>query len=397
MTLGCQPKWVHMSKQTTVGVVVVASMLGLSALLSTKGQRAEVAVPVRASDAPPATQPAPVTPPSELATDRPVTPLAEHITEPIMAAAEIRAVDATPSPAITASPVKSAVIPPIIPPAAPAHDAASAESEGDASTGAFAYVAKEGDTLSELAVALRGKDSKANRDSVVNANATLQDNPDHIAIGKIYIASPAAANTPAAASPIAVPPIAPAAKAEAAPRAAASPASAPPVKAAVVEATPAPKPDSELKYTAKPGDTVSNLAGALLGGETKTNRDAIVNANASLRADADHVVAGKTYRIPAPDGLSAATQPVASAAARPTTRPDADDILQTTAPRSLQYIAKAGDTVTSIAIALLGSDTPANRDAILNTNASLKANPDRVVIGQTYWIPAPVADVRQTR
>ena len=32
-----------------------------------------------------------------------------------------------------------------------------------------------------------------------------------------------------------------------------------------------------MRYTAKPGDTVTNLAGALLGGETKTNRDAIVN------------------------------------------------------------------------------------------------------------------------
>jgi hypothetical protein len=156
-----------------------------------------------------------------------------------------------------------------------------------------------------------------------------------------------------------------------------------------------------LRYTAKPGDTVTNLAGALLGGETKTNRDAIVNANSSLQADADHVVAGRTYRIPAPDGLSAATQATAaspaSLLARPTTQPDSDDIIQAGSPRSLRYTAKAGDTVTSLAVALLGSDSKANRDAIINTNPSLKTNPDRVVVGQTYWIPAPVAEVQQSQ
>ena len=47
--------------------------------------------------------------------------------------------------------------------------------------------------------------------------------------------------------------------------------------------------------------------------------------------------------------------------------------------------------MTNLAIALLGSDTKANRDAILNTNPALKADPDRIVAGQTYWIPAPVA------
>jgi LysM repeat protein len=225
------------------------------------------------------------------------------------------------------------------------------------------YIAKPGDTLSELAIGLLGQDSKANRDVVVSANPSLQANPDLVVAGQTYDRTVSIVE--AAVTPIATPP-------------------------AAVE------PEPELKYTAKPGDTVSNLAGALLGGETKTNRDAIVNANSSLQVDADRVVAGKTYTIPAPQGLSAVAKIAPAVEALPTTRPDSDQIIEAAAARTLRYTAKPGDTVTSLAIALLGSDTKANRDAITNTNASLKANPDSVVAGQTYWIPAPVAEVRES-
>jgi nucleoid-associated protein YgaU len=60
-------------------------------------------------------------------------------------------------------------------------------------------------------------------------------------------------------------------------------------------------------------------------------------------------------------------------------------------PRTLRYTARAGDTVTTLAIALLGSDTLEKRTAIINNNPSLKSDPDLVVVGQAYWIPAPKA------
>lgn len=58
----------------------------------------------------------------------------------------------------------------------------------------------------------------------------------------------------------------------------------------------------------------------------------------------------------------------------------------------LRYTAKPGDTVSKLAVALLGSDTPANLELILRSNFNLKQDPDHLVAGQTYWINAPTAD-----
>ena len=57
--------------------------------------------------------------------------------------------------------------------------------------------------------------------------------------------------------------------------------------------------------------------------------------------------------------------------------------------------AVVGDNLSKLAKVLLGSDTPATRDAIVKNNASLKSDPDRVVAGQTYQILAPIAAVGQ--
>jgi nucleoid-associated protein YgaU len=155
------------------------------------------------------------------------------------------------------------------------------------------------------------------------------------------------------------------------------------------------KPVRVLKYIAVPGDTVGKMAAAFLGGEDQATQDLILNANPSLKANPDHVEAGQSYRIPVPEGLSAVTS-AAAAAPRPTTQPDADQIVVAGSPKTLSYTAHAGDTVSKMAIQLLGSDSQAARDAIINSNPTLKKDPDRVIAGQTYFIPAPTAsaDVR---
>jgi hypothetical protein len=135
------------------------------------------------------------------------------------------------------------------------------------------------------------------------------------------------------------------------------------------------------------------MAGAFLGNDDTAHQDAIVNANKSLQADPDRVVAGKSYRIPAPDGLSAAAVAPDETSSRATTQPDADQVVVAGSPRTLRYTAKAGDTVTTLATQLLGSDTEQARNAIINNNPSLKKNPDRVIAGQAYWIPAPTASI----
>jgi nucleoid-associated protein YgaU len=51
------------------------------------------------------------------------------------------------------------------------------------------------------------------------------------------------------------------------------------------------------------------------------------------------------------------------------------------------YVAQSGDTVSRMAARLLGEDTEANRQAIIDANPSLQDDPDRVMAGAKYQIP----------
>jgi nucleoid-associated protein YgaU len=53
-----------------------------------------------------------------------------------------------------------------------------------------------------------------------------------------------------------------------------------------------------------------------------------------------------------------------------------------------QYTVEPGDSLSKIALRQMGANTKANREAIVKANPSLQADPDKVVIGQTYNIPA---------
>jgi len=52
-----------------------------------------------------------------------------------------------------------------------------------------------------------------------------------------------------------------------------------------------------------------------------------------------------------------------------------------------QYKAENGDNLSKLAIKFFGSNSKAARDAILAANPSLAANPNQILIGQTYNIP----------
>jgi len=246
-----------------------------------------------------------------------------------------------------------------------------------ATDGTIRYTARAGDTVSELAVAMLGSDSKAHRDAIIAANPSLLSNPDRVLVDQTYSIQPSVDQPGETA-----------------------------VDATAQTATSTPSADQaadqkgdstrNMKYTAQPGDSVAVLAASLLGGDTKTNRDAVINGNASLMRDPDHLVAGKTYNIATTTGLAAA--PVAgSPDIAPTTQPqgeDADDAARMSVGRVLRYVAQPGDTVSKLATVLLGSDTEANRAVIINNNRSLKRDPNHLVAGKTYWIaaPDPVAD-----
>jgi hypothetical protein len=310
--------------------------------------------------------------------DRPTAPEA-----PAMAAEQALAPAAAPA----AGQAAAAAIPATVPVAAPQGQSPPTvlvDASGDVT-----YVARAGDTVSQLAIALLGSDSKANRDAVIAASPSLQSNPDRVLAGQTYSADssldavedhdqgrqadvapavPAAGSIPKEDAPA----VQPAADGETA------------GKAAGVADGPS------LKYTAQPGDTVRGLAADLLGGDTKANRQGIVAGNFSLRQNPDHLVAGQVYTIVARNGLAA--DPDAPQAKVPATQPEADEAAKMSVGRMLGYKALPGDTVSKLAVILLGSDTRANRDLIVRSNFILKQDPDHLVAGVTYWIPAPIQD-----
>jgi nucleoid-associated protein YgaU len=65
-----------------------------------------------------------------------------------------------------------------------------------------------------------------------------------------------------------------------------------------IDQNPAMGDGSMVRYTAQPGDSLSKMAAELLGADTKSNRDAILNKNPSLRDNPDRIVAGQVYLIP---------------------------------------------------------------------------------------------------
>ncbi len=293
---------------------------------------------------------------------------ARHGTVPVQAAADPTPVAAT----VTQTPATPAAVAVVAPatPATPSAPVVEADRVGD--DGSTNHVARPGDTVGGLAQDILGKDNQTNRDAIVDANSSLKADPDRLLAGKSYtIPSPDRVPAPV-------------------------PAHVPPAAPAVAEAAPARKP-TVLKYTAIDGDTVAKLAAAFLGSDDQAHQDMIVAANPSLQANPDRLIAGSTYRIPAPQGLTAESEPAPAARVAPAAtvttaaQPDSDQIVVDGAPRSLRYTAKPGDTVTTLAIRLLGSDTQEARDKIINNNPSLKQNPDHLVAGQTYSIPAPTA------
>jgi LysM repeat protein len=57
------------------------------------------------------------------------------------------------------------------------------------------------------------------------------------------------------------------------------------------------------------------------------------------------------------------------------------------------YKAQPGDTLSRIALKLLGSGNKANRAAIVALNVSLKSDPNKIIVGHTYAIPAAATPV----
>lgn len=146
-------------------------------------------------------------------------------------------------------------------------------------------------------------------------------------------------------------------------------------------AAPAPSaaPAGPKQYRAQDGDTVSRMAARFLGGNTPANRQAIINANPSLRDDPDMVVVGKVYVIPASaDAGDSAPAVIPNSSNTPTAE--------------YFYTVKEGDSLWQIANDQLGD--PSAVAAIKSLNESILKGDDHDVVipGMKLRLPArPVA------
>jgi LysM repeat protein len=131
---------------------------------------------------------------------------------------------------------------------------------------------------------------------------------------------------------------------------------------------PAPPVASNVRQVkAEEGDTVSKLAAKYMGGNTKANRQAIINANPSVGPDGSKVFAGRSYQIPvASTSNSATSATVVAPAQAPAPAPAAPVepkpvVAQTPAPATppgvTWYTVRENDNLWKIASEQLGSGT----------------------------------------
>jgi LysM repeat protein len=127
-------------------------------------------------------------------------------------------------------------------------------------------------------------------------------------------------------------------------------------------------------YVAQAGDSVNRIAARNMpGGNTKTNRDALIKANPTMQADGNPVVIGKTYIIPSAGAIAqisdSAKRPAVPTFVKPAPTP----------ANVTWYTVKENDNLWRIAASELGDGNrwqqikDMNKD-LLNGGETVKAN-----------------------
>lgn len=149
------------------------------------------------------------------------------------------------------------------------------------------------------------------------------------------------------------------------------------------------------EYKAQPGDTLSRIASQLPGGNTKSNRDAVVAMNPTLQKDPNRVITGRTYLLPTVSSAAyIAPKPVAVAEAtapkadKPKdVKPAVDSKTDTKADAANRiYVVKPGDTLSKIASAELGSKNEVA--TIRKLNPDLLKSGDKILVDMKLKLPA---------
>jgi nucleoid-associated protein YgaU len=147
-------------------------------------------------------------------------------------------------------------------------------------------------------------------------------------------------------------------------------------------------PPGARQYKAETGDTLSKMAGKLMGGNTSANRAAIVAANASLQQNANMVVSGRTYVIPPSSGAaSTVAAPTPAQAQTPTQVATTDKpAAGTSSDPQYVYTVKPGDSLTRIAVTQLGSADAV--PAIVDLNKDVLKGKDIIHPNMKLRLPA---------
>lgn len=139
-------------------------------------------------------------------------------------------------------------------------------------------------------------------------------------------------------------------------------------------------------YKAESGDSVTKIASKVYGTSTRALREAIINANPSLKENPNRIVVGRSYVIP-PQTAGAA--PTNATAILPTPAPAAPTATQARTPEKTTehvYVVQQGDTLWSIARDEVGNAGAVA--AIRDLNQEVLKGSDRVRPNMKLRLPA---------
>jgi nucleoid-associated protein YgaU len=124
-------------------------------------------------------------------------------------------------------------------------------------------------------------------------------------------------------------------------------------------------PAAKQRYTAEAGDSVSKMAGRLMGANTRANRAAIIAANPSLQKDPNRVIVGETYTIPGV-ATAAAPAPASSDVDAQTPAPTEVAVAPAGKQSTRWYTVKPNDSLWRIATNEVGDSAAVSEIMSLN-------------------------------
>ncbi len=138
---------------------------------------------------------------------------------------------------------------------------------------------------------------------------------------------------------------------------------------------------SGREYRAVSGDNLNRIAAKMPGGNTKANRDAIIAANPSLKANPNLIVAGRTYVLPmAGSAVQSTSTP------RPTASAATPSVATSPSHQDRAYTVKAGDSLWKIANDVVGDAHAVAQ--IKELNKQTLDGGDVVKVGMVLRLPA---------